>query len=75
VHRTPTSHLFLHNVLCIYHALRNREWQVNNVLEDLTRAMDVKFDKYWDKGKYNMTLVIATILDPSKKNEFSKLIL
>jgi hypothetical protein len=40
------------------------------VLEDLARAMDVKFDKYWDKGKYNMALVIATILDPSKKMDF-----
>jgi hypothetical protein len=40
------------------------------VLEDLAHAMDVKFDKYWDKGKYNMALVIATILDPSKKMDF-----
>jgi hypothetical protein len=46
MHRTPTSHLFLHNVLCINQSLGNRKWQVNNVLENLARAMNVKFDKY-----------------------------
>jgi hypothetical protein len=41
------------------------------VLEDLVLAMDSKFDKYWEKdNKYNMALVIATILDPSKKMDF-----
>lgn len=69
-HRSPTSHLFLHNVLCIHQALRNENWQINCVLEDLALAMDSKFDKYWEKGKYNMALVIATILDPSKKMDF-----
>jgi hypothetical protein len=38
-HRTPTSNLFLHNVLCIHQAVRNRKWQVNNVLENLARGM------------------------------------
>ena len=69
-HRSPTSHLFLHNVLCIHQALRNENWQINCVLEDLALAMDSKFDKYWEKGKYNMALVIATTLDPSKKMVF-----
>jgi hypothetical protein len=45
-HRTPASHLFLHNVLCIHQALINKKWQVNNVLEDFACEMDVKFDKY-----------------------------
>ncbi|ONM16336.1 Zinc finger BED domain-containing protein DAYSLEEPER [Zea mays] len=45
-HRSPTSHLFLHNVLCIHQALRNENWQINCVLEDLALAMDSKFDKY-----------------------------
>jgi hypothetical protein len=40
------------------------------VLENLACAMDVKFDKYWDNRKYNMALVIAIILDPSKKTDF-----
>ena len=40
------------------------------MLEDLALAMDSKFNKYWEKGKYNMALVIATILDPSKKMDF-----
>jgi hypothetical protein len=70
MHRAPTSHLFLHNVLSIHQALRNRKWHVNDMLEDLACAMDVTFDKYWEKGKYNMALVIATILDPSKKMDF-----
>eukprot|EP00267_Zea_mays_P055280 XP_020408604.1 zinc finger BED domain-containing protein DAYSLEEPER isoform X2 [Zea mays] len=69
-HRSPTSHLFLHNVLCIHRTLRNTNWQINCVLKDSARAMDAKFDKYWEKGKYNMTLVLATILDPSKKMDF-----
>jgi hypothetical protein len=60
----------LKNVLCIHQALRNWEWQVNNMLEDLARVMDVKFDKYWNKGKYNMALVIATVHDSSKKMDF-----
>jgi hypothetical protein len=34
--------------------------------------MDEKFDKYWDQGKCNMVLVIATILDPSKKMNYLK---
>jgi hypothetical protein len=45
-HRSPTSHLFLHNVLCIHQALRNENWQINCVLEDLALAMDSKFNKY-----------------------------
>lgn len=64
--RTPTSHLFLKNVLCIHHALTNTEWQVNEVLKNLVRAMESKFNKYWDRN-YNMALVVATILDPTKK--------
>jgi hypothetical protein len=69
-HRIPTSHLFMHNVLCVHQALRNTEWQINYMLQDLAFAMDEKFDKYWDQGKYNMVLVIATILDPSKKMNY-----
>jgi hypothetical protein len=36
----------LHNVLCIHQALRNENWQINCVLEDLALAMDSKFNKY-----------------------------
>jgi hypothetical protein len=36
-------------VLCIHQALRNENWQINCVLEDLALAMDSKFDKYWEK--------------------------
>jgi hypothetical protein len=64
--RSPTSHLFLEILLCIHHALANREWQVSLVLKDLASAMIDKFNKYWD-GKYNLALVIATVLDPTKK--------
>jgi hypothetical protein len=28
-----------------------------------------KFNKYWD-GKYNLALVITTVLDPTKKMDF-----
>jgi hypothetical protein len=42
----------------------------STILEDLVRVMDVKFDKYCDKGKYNMALVIATVYDSSKKMDF-----
>jgi hypothetical protein len=46
-HRSPTSHLFfLHNVLCIHQTLRNENWQINRVLQDLALAMDSRFDKY-----------------------------
>ncbi|KAL6850021.1 hypothetical protein ACP4OV_020648 [Aristida adscensionis] len=44
--RSLTSHLFLENLLCIHHALANREWQVNDVLNDLASAMIDKFKKY-----------------------------
>ena len=63
-HSYTISHLFMHNVLCVDQALRNSGWQVNYVLEELARAMDGKFDKYWDRGRYNMVLAITTILDP-----------
>jgi hypothetical protein len=40
------------------------------MLQDLAFAMYERFDKYWDQAKYNMVLVIATILDPSKKMNY-----
>ena len=67
--RFPTSHLFLVNVLYIHQALRSHAWQDDQVIKELARAMDKKFDKYWD-GNYNMVLVIATILDPRHKFDF-----
>ena len=67
--RYPTSHLFLDNVLCIHDALRGQQWQENQVIRDLAKAMDRKFDKYWD-GNYNMALVICTVLDPRKKLDY-----
>lgn len=56
-------------VLCIHHALRDREWRTDDVLEVLASAMQSKFDKY-SEGKYNMALVIATILNPTKKMDY-----
>ncbi|KAL6592908.1 hypothetical protein ACP70R_049204 [Stipagrostis hirtigluma subsp. patula] len=67
--RTPTSHLFLYNLLCVHQALADTEWQVNQVLKNLASAMVNKFDKYWD-GNYNIALVIASLLDPTKKMDF-----
>jgi len=67
--RFPTSHMFLVNVLYIHQALRSHAWQDDQVKKELARAMDKKFDKYWD-GNYNMVLVIATILDPRHKFDF-----
>jgi hypothetical protein len=69
VDRSPTSHLFLEILLCIHHKLANQGWQVNIVLKDLASAMIEKFNKYWD-GKYNLPLVITTVLDPTKKMDF-----
>jgi hypothetical protein len=69
VDRSPTSHLFLEILLCIHHTLANQGWQVNIVLKDLASAMIEKFNKYWD-GKYNLPLVITTVLDPTKKMDF-----
>ena len=51
--RFPTSHLFLINVLYIHQALRSHAWQDDQVIKELARAMDKKFDKYWD-GNYNI---------------------
>jgi len=67
--RYPMSHLFLDNILCIHDALRGQQWQENLVIRDLAKAMDRKFDKYWD-GNYNMALVICTVLDPRKKLDY-----
>jgi hypothetical protein len=67
--RCPTSHLFLEKVLCIHQALRSQQWQGNQVIRDLAKAIDRKFDKYWD-GNYNMALVICTVLDPRKKLDY-----
>ena len=67
--RYPTAHTFLDNVLCIHEALKNSEMQANEAIQNLGRAMESKFSKYWD-GNYNMTLVIATVLDPRKKMDF-----
>ena len=68
--RFPTSHLFLVNVLYIHQALRSHAWQDDQVIKELARAMDKKFDKYWD-GNYNMVLVIATILNSRHKFDFT----
>jgi hypothetical protein len=67
--RYPKTHIFLDNVLSIHQALKNSEWQINQPIRNLARAMESKFSKYWD-GNYNMALVIATILDPRKNMEF-----
>jgi hypothetical protein len=83
-HRRPTSHKFLPMVLCIHHALRGPHWQAANiVLKDLAAVMQVKLDKYWDpyedfldpreknrEIEFNIALVIATILDPRRKNVY-----
>jgi hypothetical protein len=55
-------------VLYIHQALRSYAWQ-HQVIKELAKAMDNKFDKYCD-GNYNMILVIATILDPRRKFDF-----
>jgi hypothetical protein len=55
-------------VLYIHQALRSHAWQ-HQVIKELARAMNNKFDKYWD-GNYNMILFIATILDPRRKFDF-----
>jgi hypothetical protein len=67
--RYPTSHTFLHNVLLVHQALRSQERRDDQVIEALARAMDNKFDKYWNRN-YNMLLVIAAILDPRQKFDY-----
>jgi hypothetical protein len=67
--RYPTSHTFLHNVLLVHQALRSQERRDDQVIEALARAMDKKFDKYWNRN-YNMLLVIAAILDPRQKFDY-----
>lgn len=83
-HRRPTSHKFLTVVLCIRHALSDPGWQGgNSVLKDLASVMQVKLDKYWDpyedfsdprekrdEIEFNLALVIATVLDPRRKDVY-----
>ncbi|XP_034586733.1 zinc finger BED domain-containing protein RICESLEEPER 2-like [Setaria viridis] len=67
--RYATSHMFLDNVLCIHQTLNSPEWYKDEVIADLAKAMERKFDKYWN-GNYNMVLVICSILDPRTKVDF-----
>uniref|UniRef100_A0A8I6YW14 Transposase n=1 Tax=Hordeum vulgare subsp. vulgare TaxID=112509 RepID=A0A8I6YW14_HORVV len=85
-HRKPTAHKFLPVVLCIRHALKDPGWQTSDVLKELAAAMQTKLDKYWDpeekenaepnrrrKSKdiaFNHALVIATFLDPRRKEDY-----
>ncbi|SPT18541.1 unnamed protein product [Triticum aestivum] len=85
-HRKPTSHKFLPVVLSIRHALKDPGWQTSDVLKELAVAMQTKLDKYWDpeekenadpnrriksKGiEFNHALVIATFLDPRRKEDY-----
>ncbi|CAN6299607.1 unnamed protein product [Urochloa humidicola] len=57
--RFPSSH----------QALRSPIWHKDDIIVNLAKAMDKKFDKYWD-GNYNMALIICTILDPRRKLDF-----
>jgi hypothetical protein len=72
-------------VLCIRHALKDLGWQTHDVLKELAVVMQTKLDKYWDpedkeneesnrrrKSKeieLNVALVIATFLDPRRKQD------
>jgi hypothetical protein len=80
-HKQPTSHKFLHLVLCIQYALMDPAWQTTDLLKKLAVSMSSKFEKYWDldedkpctKNKevtFNLALVVATVLDPRKKANF-----
>jgi len=68
--RKPTSQHFLHMVLCIRNALRDPQWKVNEAMQKLATSMVSKFDKYWEETKLNAALVIATLLDPRKKEDY-----
>lgn len=39
-------------------------------MSNLVYAMGQKFDKYWKESKLNVEVVIATVLDPTKKSDF-----
>ena len=85
-HRKPAAHKFLPVVLCIRHALKDPGWQTSDVLKELVAVMQTKLDKYWDpeeketadpnrrrksKGiEFNHSLVIATFLDPRRKEDY-----
>lgn len=68
--RKPTAHLFLHMILCIRNALKDPQWKVNVTMEILADIMSTKFNKYWEESKLNDVLVIATVLDPTKKLDY-----
>jgi hypothetical protein len=84
-HRKPTAHKFLPVVLCIRHALNDPGWQTCDVLKELAAVMQTKLDKYWDPEEkenaepnrrrkkeieLNFALVIATFLDPRRKEDY-----
>jgi hypothetical protein len=68
--RKPTAHLFLHMILCIRNALKDPQWKLNVTMEILADIMSTKFNKYWEESKLNDVLVIATVLDPTKKLDY-----
>lgn len=84
-HRKPTAHIYLPVVLCIRHALKDPGWQTHDVLKELAVVMQTKLEKYWypeekeneepnrrrkSKGELNVALVIATFLDPRRKEDY-----
>uniref|UniRef100_A0A8I7BJ22 Transposase n=1 Tax=Hordeum vulgare subsp. vulgare TaxID=112509 RepID=A0A8I7BJ22_HORVV len=85
-HKKPTAHKFMPVVLYIRHALKDLGWQTSDVLKEFAAAMQTKLDKYLDleekknvepnrrrKSKnnaFNHGLVIATFLDPRRKEDY-----
>lgn len=42
----------------------------DGTMDALAISMRKKFDKYWKEASLNVILVIATVLDPRKKEEY-----
>ena len=63
-----TSNTFFDEMFVIQENIAHLIKSQNHLLKNMATKMEVKFEKYWEKGdKINQLLYVAMVLDPRKK--------
>lgn len=66
--RYPTFHLFLDIVLCPS-SFKKSTMEIKSYHKRFSKTMNIKIGQVWN-GKYNMALVICSVLDLRKKLDY-----
>jgi Domain of unknown function (DUF4413) len=68
--RRPSSHTYVKQVWVVRSLLLEDDIALNSILRDLAKAMQKKFDKYWENP--NLIHTLACVFDPRCKLAFVK---